>query len=561
MDEYRKNPASMHARERVPWVPRVLRPYESDASSLAKLAFLSLGPSAEFLEEAGSKIGDPRVDSYWPYTFNLNKDRFLELTGEQRRRLWLQRLDSIRLPQRILRITNLDQPDFRRLRACEQCLAEGFHSSLHQLKWLGRCFVHGGPLIQIRRVTAPHNWRVLAKLLHQAWFSRKGPWANALNPLNWGPIDRTPYLRIVPELVRVLRHAETWALNASVRMLQWHEAEADDLTRLRLIVQASLHGQPATSPRVASLLQLDEPGFRKVFVSARAAKAAGATNVVQLEALALSRFEASLAISPAPSWLVQFRRFIKHATDGHDECFALLAQSITRWRSVWPARQDPGRSEAVLLQLLGTGVETCAAVRLVETLSVFRSGPIFNAGRHRIPWFQLASLRAAVGPWLTRSRLTASRVKVPDDPPLKFLLDLLISIWVGQTLRDALKATVQDVDVDTVNHVSLANASTGQESAPRHLRRPLLGDCVSQVVLVDEGGQVFALYRDPLACQLTSPSGDKHREQVFEAVSLAEAANQRQWPPGRYVRCSVPSTQMNARVSAILQRWGTAPGR
>ena len=555
-----KRRASMNSSERLPWVPRVLRPYESHASALAKLAYLSLTPGLKFLDEAHRKIGVPVTDPYGPYVFDISQDRFLEVTGEEPRRLWLQTFRNLQMPSRILRLTDMNVLDFSRLRICEQCLAAGFHSSLHQLSWLGRCFAHGDTLIQLRRFTGQHPWRDIAKLLFDTWFKGNGPWPVAMTPFRWGPVDRAPYLRVVPELMRVLRRTERWARTASVHMLQWHEGESDDVTRLQLLVKASLEGQLQPSPRVVKLLQLDEPGFCKVVVNARVAKATGSMTVPELEGLAMNRFEASLAVTPAPAWLVQFRKFIKNATSGHEECFSLLASSIIRWHSIWPVRQDPGRSEAVLLQLLGFGVETCSAVRLVELLSLFRTGPMFKASSHRVPWFRLTNLRAAVGPWLSRSRAVAATPKGSDDLQLRPLLDLLISVWIGQTLTAALKPITRDLKNDVFNATSLAYAGTGQAKQPQFLRRPMLGDCLGQVVLTEEGGQVFALYRDPLPERLPEAADDCHREQLFEAVTLAEAANQRQWPPGRFMRCSMPSAQMTARVSSILQRWTTDTG-
>jgi hypothetical protein len=114
-------------------------------------------------------------------------------------------------------------------------------------------------------------------------------------------------------------------------------------------------------------------------------------------------------------------------------------------------------------------------------------------------------------------------------------------------------------DMDMIDPESLANAGIGQTTNSREYRRPLLSNCLSQIVFIEESGQAFALYRDPLSDQRVPPASNEHRAQVIEVVCLAEAASQRQWPWGRFIRCNVPSPSLHDRVSAILQRWSIAP--
>lgn len=544
--------------ERFPWAPQVLRPYESGAAMLAKLAFLSFQPTPEFLKEFSLRFDAgydqvPLVDAR-----RFNKEEFLKLTHEQPRRLWLQSVANLKFPKTILGIP-IDTLEYQKLFICEECFQAGYHSNLHQFRWLDRCFVHGTALKPIQRIKhhliGDCDW---AKVLRERWFKPFAPWQNSRDPLEWGPIDRAPYLRVVPELARLLRHTATWTRSAGVRLEDWVDRSANPATTLSLIVQASLEGARWPSPRVAHLLHLDEPGFRKLFIAPRAAKTLIALPPWELEAVAMKRFEASLAKASAPAWLGELREFVRHETSGHEPCFALLSESIRRWHSVWPVRQDPGRSVAILLQLLGQGVETCPAVRLVEAMSMFRSGPQFKVARARRPWFHLSSLRAAVGPWLTRSLRMTKEGEVPTAPAVLSLLDVIISIWVGQTLLEATQARVRPVDARKMDKMAISNAGAGQATHPAELRRPLLGDCTSQIKLIEQSGQHYALFRSPLARAAVGVVVPNHWDMVFEAVCTAEAASQHRWPTDRHTRCSAPSAAMSARVNMILQRWSSA---
>ena len=191
---------------------------------------------------------------------------------------------------------------------------------------------------------------------------------------------------------------------------------------------------------------------------------------------------------------------------------------------------------------------------------MFRSGPQVKVVRARMPWFHLTSLSAAVGPWLTRSLQMPKAGKVPLDSAVLSLLNVIISIWVGQTLLEATQARGKPVDPSTTDKMALSNAGAGQAPHPAELRRPLLGDCTSQIKLIEQAGQHYALFRNPLDKAAVEAAVPDHWNLMFEAACMAEAASQHRWPTDRHSRCSVPSAAMSARVDTILQRWTSGSG-
>ncbi len=550
---------SMHSKARLAWVPRVTRPYESAASFIAKLAFLSTAPNNGFLLRTCQEIGAKDVKGPIFDSSHFKAAKFMELTGEQLRRVHLLSMKNLQFPSKILNIDGINSPVFDRLTICEKCFSEGYHSYLHQLSWLDRCFVHGNPLLHVRRFKAKDTELELAGVIHNEWFRVDGLWADSREPLQWGPVDRTPYLGLVPELARLLRATADWARGAAVQLPAWQEREASDAARIKLLIRASLQGQSVRSHRLWTHLGLGDTGFCKVPVSRRAANVLASMLPEQLEAFAMNRFEQSLAQTPVPAWLRDLRQFIKNATSGHHACFALLSESIVRWRAIWPARHDAGRSESVLQQFLGCGVETCVAIRLVEALSVFRAKPWFKAGRSRVPWFELTSLAAAIGPWLTRASQSGTVVEHHDDSGVLAVIDLINTVWVCQTLLEAMETRGGGTSAETVDRVRLARAGSGQAWCRREFYRPLVQESASKFIFITEDGRCYAMFHHPLAGKDQIPADENHRKAVFEAVCMGEAANQRQWPLGRFVRCSVPSAQMTARVNSILHRWNESP--
>lgn len=122
-----------------------LRQFSDDKPSIGK-AFITEGPSFRHKQLLAS-LDDPGIT--------------------ERHVAWRRILDAPILA----RLLNVLEPDFSILRACEQCCRTRYHSVIHQLPWLNRCFIHDTPL-----------------LATQGWSTSRGNRAGAVGIRNIGAL-------------------------------------------------------------------------------------------------------------------------------------------------------------------------------------------------------------------------------------------------------------------------------------------------------------------------------------------------------------------------------------
>jgi len=87
------------------------------------------------------------------------------------------------------------EEDFRSLWGCECCLAAGYHSVLHQVSWLKRCYIHGTPLVLVIEHCPPPvsglrtDTRGISPL-RELWFGKRARWPlGRLRALEQGELE------------------------------------------------------------------------------------------------------------------------------------------------------------------------------------------------------------------------------------------------------------------------------------------------------------------------------------------------------------------------------------
>jgi hypothetical protein len=83
--------------------------------------------------------------------------------------------------------------NFRDLRICKECFSRGYHSNLHQLDWLNRCFIHNTQLeiVESRSISNSNYQAIDAWLIipiFDKWFCSNSIWPDALKQ-NWNLIE------------------------------------------------------------------------------------------------------------------------------------------------------------------------------------------------------------------------------------------------------------------------------------------------------------------------------------------------------------------------------------
>lgn len=178
--------------EKLIWLPNIIRPYESLASMAVKLCFISEERPKQFFPRLAKLMGCDLNESATLTTSRLEK--LHSLTAESPKLLRLS--GQLPIPAGLDQFLDHAEPQARRLYFCSDCMAEGYHSTLHQLPWLNRCFRHRTEL-----KAAPRGLASLG-FLYSNWFGPTADWPQRADPWEWDAFSRRDYLGLVPEILR-----------------------------------------------------------------------------------------------------------------------------------------------------------------------------------------------------------------------------------------------------------------------------------------------------------------------------------------------------------------------
>ena len=163
------------------WRKGTLRPYESAISVGAKYCFLNKVKPIEFSRLLNDLI-EVNNSSDFVFTFdnpNLSPEKISKVFGEPIGMTKQLSLLSVFELENLNKISYFSE-SVRNLRYCKKCLNEGYHSTLHQLPWLTKCFIHTTHLENLTTISKSlpilqKDLRIL-KDLFNVWFVNQDFW-------------------------------------------------------------------------------------------------------------------------------------------------------------------------------------------------------------------------------------------------------------------------------------------------------------------------------------------------------------------------------------------------
>lgn len=178
------------------WRTNTLRVYESIGSIGAKYCYLNKVKPKEFYNLIIELIGDKRehIDRD-DYTFdNLEFDFSMlsKLLAEPLSTVNKLSLNAITHLPNLHKQTGYSLASKKNLAYCPVCLANGYHSPLHQIHWVTNCFIHNETLINVTNINQSisklHGDIKLLGHLYDIWFVQSKVWDSA-NSFEWLLID------------------------------------------------------------------------------------------------------------------------------------------------------------------------------------------------------------------------------------------------------------------------------------------------------------------------------------------------------------------------------------
>lgn len=524
--------------EKLVWLPNIMRPYESLASMAVKLCFIAEERPKAFFPRLVKLMGCDLNEVATLTTSRLEK--LQSLTAESPKLLRLS--GQFPIPAGLDQFLDHAEPQTKRLYFCSDCMAEGYHSTLHQLPWLNRCFRHRTEL-----KAAPRGLAALG-FLYSNWFGPTGEWPQRTDPWEWDAFSRSGYLGLVPELlgdVGVICRANKMA---GVALQKGAQISASDSARLRVLALSAATRHGAISPSTAALLGTEDFELVRVALPLRSSAVQTLLSRADLPTLVAARLESNLAAGGSSPWIAEMRKGIRAGCVEHSQCIRLLCACVYRWQSIWPHRSEAGRSSEILHDILSvSGLETCPAVRLIERLASMRMADSFR-GRRSSPWFSWSNPDQAVGKWLYRSRIIETKRPPPTDPATVRMLDLMVEFWVKTRLSQSLRHRQQDPQAKQGTG-SLAEASAGLSGINTSSCEAVLHiDFMNHALFVEENGQGYVLVGMPRVRLAPDSFSAAHFESLKTAVTQIEVASELEWPSDKFVRAGPVPAVLRSRT-------------
>lgn len=182
--------------ETTSWRPRTLRAYESVGSIGAKYCYLNKVKPREFYNLILELIGEKnRYINRDDFTFDSLNFDFLKLSKLFNEPLPIVKklsLETINHLPNLRKQTGYSLASNNNFTYCPICLANGYHSPLHQISWVTNCFIHNEALLSVEsKNKSIKNLQTDIKLLsdlYNIWFAESKIWESAKS-YDWHLVD------------------------------------------------------------------------------------------------------------------------------------------------------------------------------------------------------------------------------------------------------------------------------------------------------------------------------------------------------------------------------------
>ncbi|GBG14759.1 mammalian cell entry protein [Novimethylophilus kurashikiensis] len=320
------------------WRPGTLRPFESVASFgakycyLNKIRFIDLWKMlTEFLpRNANVPDGIFALD-----VAEFNIGRFAHYLGESvsvAKTMILER--SIPGPH-LQTVSGVGISDFnhKALSFCPACLANGYHSNLHQMEWMDKCFIHGVPLKSDHSLFST-NSRLMLRLIQPLYFQWFKPekahlaldetWPGGTGP-TWSFGDHKLICEDAMKVISMLHTAERRLVKLEKnlpRLIGNPPSSASLVMVMNIVGSSNQRLSELVNPRRLTLKRA-----RQFSCGAAKAKAIFDLDDHDLALLMHSR-QVMCAISGIrPQWRIVLDRLERQLSSGHEHCLKLLHES------------------------------------------------------------------------------------------------------------------------------------------------------------------------------------------------------------------------------------------
>lgn len=320
------------------WRPGALRPFESVASLGAKYCYLNKIRFIDFWEMLSEFLPqgtDVPEGTYALDAPGFNIGRFAHYLGEPvsiANTMLLKK--AIPGPHLQAVYGSKYTPDFnyKALRFCPACLAHGYHSNLHQMEWMAKCFIHGEPLKSnlSASATSSHLTLRLIQPLYIYWFKPEKLylaadriWPAAKSPV-WAFGDHELIWKDGLKVISMLRAAEKRLPEAELRSPRviGNPTGARLVMAMNTVRPSNPHLSEMMNPRCLKLKHAHQ-----FICSAEEAKAILDLDDHDLSLLMHSR-QVMCAISGLrPPWKLILDELEQQLSSGHGHCLKLLYES------------------------------------------------------------------------------------------------------------------------------------------------------------------------------------------------------------------------------------------
>lgn len=311
------------------WRPGTLRPYESIGSFGAKYCYLNKITFSQFGKTIAEFLS---ADATGHYDIDFGKG-LSRLLGEPPALVDTLSLKKFRLgphSQALCSSWHISEFNFEEFKYCPVCLADGYHSNLHQLVFLDKCFIHKCSLekFPVFHQSLSHFGREtrLIKPLYDKWFKSdylhfKGEeiWPEAKFPV-WKLNSKKPIhasanrvlssFKLLEKRVAVMPHHPSGLFGDSIvakvkmstNMVGLRTSVFNSLNDLRLNFKKARHFVCNAEEAIA-ILELDGHDFSQL----------------------MHKRQVACTISGAwPPWRLTLERLKQHLVSGHENCLKLV---------------------------------------------------------------------------------------------------------------------------------------------------------------------------------------------------------------------------------------------
>lgn len=355
----------------VSWRNRTLRPYESMGSLGAKYCYVNrVNPHrfTQFLKEylpqeveaapvVDSVISIDRIDISHIVRFSrqitLLKDvpfsavdvegfkirDFAQVLNEPIAIVRSQRSSLFELGASLTKIASVSSGlRVEALYVCPVCISEGYHSTLHQLSWLERCYLHDVVLERISHPPRPLKMGLprdcsLVSPLYKVWFGNSSPWPDAKRRFWPQESDRSKY-GVVRKLIQELKRVDQFISRTEPHSgLKPVIRGSTDSERLWLGIRATEHRCCVAK----KLLAPSEPSYeRGRVIKATHAQAALILDrqFLDLKVLLQARILTCELLDESPPWRKYLQRYLVRLVSKHRTCAREFAGVFSGWNSV-----------------------------------------------------------------------------------------------------------------------------------------------------------------------------------------------------------------------------------